>query len=70
MGNRHAAEEVLRILKVLEPERTVVKLDVKQYYCAYLQLHELEVPDAKSLTEKQRRLTTLVNKGPWEDCIS
>lgn len=39
-------------------------------YCAYLLLHELDVPDAKSLTEKQRRLTSLVNKGPWEDYVS
>ena len=39
-------------------------------YCAYLLLHEFEVPDAESLTEKQRRLTHLVNKGPWEDRLS
>ncbi len=34
MGNRHAAEEMLRILKVLGPQRTVVKLDVKQYFAS------------------------------------
>lgn len=39
-------------------------------YCAYLLLHELEVPAAKSLTEKQRRLTDLANKAPWEECLS
>ena len=39
-------------------------------YCAYLLLHELEVPGAKSLTDKQRRLTALVYKAPWEKCLS
>ena len=36
-------------------------------YCAYILLHELEVPSAKTLTDKQRRLTILANNGPWED---
>jgi hypothetical protein len=36
-------------------------------YCAYLLLHELKVPGAKTLTEKQRRLTTLANHGHWEN---
>jgi len=34
--------------------------------CAYILLHELEVPGAKTLMEKQRRLTTLANHGHWE----
>lgn len=35
-------------------------------YCAYILLNELDVPGAKTLTDKQRRLTTLANKGAWE----
>ena len=38
-------------------------------YCAYLLLHELQVPGAKTLMDKQRRLTTLAINGPWENRI-
>ena len=35
-------------------------------YCSYLILHELKIADAKSLLEKQRRLTKLAHNEPWE----
>lgn len=35
-------------------------------YCAYLLLHEIELSDAQSLLDKQRRLTKLAHQAPWE----
>ncbi|MBC7531514.1 MAG: hypothetical protein H7318_08050 [Oligoflexus sp.] len=64
-------EEVARnMVEGFDGVITQLTADIHWVYCAYLLLDELEVPDAKSLTEKQRRLTSLVNKGPWEDCLS
>lgn len=35
-------------------------------YCAYILLHQLEIEGATTLLEKQRRLTKMVAKAPWQ----
>lgn len=38
-------------------------------YCAWILLHKLDIPNATTLLEKQRRLTTLAHHAPWEQKI-
>jgi hypothetical protein len=47
MGNSHAAEHAIRILKTLGPERYALKLDVRQYFASIR--HDLLLSHLKSL---------------------